>query len=117
MGGAPSTLPHPLLVLALKDGFNKHSQETEAFCTTFLVACSRLSVVGNGEKRGRAREKNEGGLTRGSPRFSLARFFSSPTTENLEQAKRIQAVLAAPLGPASPRPRKRQQRLNTFLTS
>ena len=54
------------------------------------LACSRLSVVGDGEK-GRAREKNEGGLRRGRealvlPRFFLARFRSSPTTESLEQA-------------------------------
>ena len=54
------------------------------------LACSRLSVVGDGEK-GRAREKNEGGLRRLSlalvlPRFFLARFRSSPTTESLEQA-------------------------------
>ena len=42
------------------------------------IACSRLSVVGDGEK-GSAREKNEGGF--------LARFRSSPTTESLEQAR------------------------------
>ena len=57
------------------------------------IACCRLSVVGDGEK-GRAREKNEGGLRRGRkglalvlPGFFLARFRSSPTTESLEQAR------------------------------
>ena len=66
-------------------------------CSIFKtkLACFRLSVVGTG-KKGRARGKNEGGLRRGRkaprlalvlPRFFLARFRSSPTTESLEQAK------------------------------
>ena len=41
----------------------------------------QASVVGS-EKKGE-RDKNEGGL----PRFFLARFCSSPTTESLEQAR------------------------------
>ena len=46
------------------------------------------TIHGNGEKRGK-REKNEGGLRLLAivlPRFFLARFCSSPTTESLEQA-------------------------------
>ena len=54
------------------------------------IVCSRLSVVGDGEKR-ESERKNEGGLRRllalVLPRFFLARFRSSPTTESLEQAK------------------------------
>ena len=45
-------------------------------CT--LVACSRLSVVGDGRALSR--------LALVLPRFFLARFRSSPTTESLEQA-------------------------------
>ena len=50
------------------------------------LACSRLSVVGDGEsdgEKGRAREKNEGGKS--SFVFSSL-VCSSPTTESLEQA-------------------------------
>ena len=59
-------------------------------CYSLLVlACSRLSVVGDGEK-GRAREKNEGGLRRGrkSSLVFSSLVFARPqlTTESLEQA-------------------------------
>ena len=46
------------------------------------LASSWLSVVGSGKKG--SERKNEGGLV--LPRFFLARFRLSPTTESLEQA-------------------------------
>ena len=49
------------------------------------LACSRLSVVGDERKRGRAREKNQGGLTRGTAflacfTFSLVPDYREPRT-------------------------------------
>ena len=55
------------------------------FTVETCLACSRLSVVGEaGKKRKREKKMREDLVL---PRFFVARFRSSPTTESLEQAK------------------------------